>query len=353
MMSKCRILYIGQTWRGGTCNHRKQALIDLGHEIIEFDTSEYTKHSNKIVMSLAHRWNRGMPVSNLNRDLCDFVSKGIGKFDYVWVDKGKWIYPETLNVLKSSTHGKLIHYTPDAQIVINKSRFFKQSLDVYDVLFTTKPFELNLYREMGAKNIHLVNQSYDRRILKPINLSSKQIQVYGSDVGFIGHCQKHYAAKLKTITTISGNVKVWGPGWKKYKRYNNWVNSIFNGDGVWEGDYAIAINAADIGLCLLSKSIPETTTTRTFEIPACRTFMLAERTDEHLSFFEEGKEAEFFSTDEELKEKIKFYLKNEDTRHKIAKAGYQRCIRSGYDNHSEMQKILTITADSVVHGGLQ
>ena len=36
-----------------------------------------------------------------------------------------------------------VHYTPDAQILENRSRHFVESIPLYDLLVTTKPFELD------------------------------------------------------------------------------------------------------------------------------------------------------------------------------------------------------------------
>jgi spore maturation protein CgeB len=70
--------------------------------------------------------------------------------------------------------------------------------------------------------------------------------------------------------------------------------------------------------------------------------MLAERTEEHLSYFEEGKEAEFFDSEEELLDKIKYYLNHERERESIARAGRERCLRSDYSNKRLIQKSFEI-----------
>jgi spore maturation protein CgeB len=97
-------------------------------------------------------------------------------------------------------------------------------------------------------------------------------------------------------------------------------------------DYAKAINATKINLGFLRKIARDEHTTRSVEIPACRAFLLAERTGEHLDLFEEGVEAEFFDDVDEAARKIQRYLRDEQALHAVAEAGYRRCIDSGYSN---------------------
>jgi spore maturation protein CgeB len=54
--------------------------------------------------------------------------------------------------------------------------------------------------------------------------------------------------------------------------------------------------------------------------------MLTERTDRQTELFGEGVEAEYFSSDEELLEKIKYYLVHVEKRERIARNGYDKCI---------------------------
>ena len=56
--------------------------------------------------------------------------------------------------------------------------------------------------------------------------------------------------------------------------------------------------------------------------------------------FEEDKEAAFFSSNEELLEKCRYYLSHEDKRKAIADAGHKRCESSGYSNENVIKQLL-------------
>ena len=55
--------------------------------------------------------------------------------------------------------------------------------------------------------------------------------------------------------------------------------------------------------------------------------MLHERTDEVLSFFEEGKEIACFSDEDELIDKINYYLLHDEEREKIRQSGHAQALR--------------------------
>ena len=60
-----------------------------------------------------------------------------------------------------------------------------------------------------------------------------------------------------------------------------------------------------------------------------------------LNFFEEGKEIECFSSLDELKDKITYYLKHESQRLRIAAAGLDRVRRNRYRFTDRLETILS------------
>ncbi len=130
---------------------------------------------------------------------------------------------------------------------------------------------------------------------------------------FIGAWEKERCESILYLAKNGIKVKVFGDGkWNEYKNISNLTLC----PAVFSVDYSKALQAFKISLCFLRKMNFDQQTSRTMEIPGCGGFMMAERTDEHRALFEEDKEAVFFSSDEELLEKCKYYLSHDEERKK-------------------------------------
>lgn len=339
MINSAKILFVGPVYRGGTCYDRMRVMRDMGLDITTFDTTPYLNGGTKIARSFRHRTKTGLNVMRLNRDLLSVAGKSDG-ITHIWFGKAIFIWPETLKKIKKITGAVLIHYTPDFQIIWQRSRHFIKSIPLYDIVFTTKPFELDLYKELGAQRVYLTYQAYDKNRFYPREPSEQDFMKYKTDIAFIGHYEKYRADCIRAIVDSGVKVKVWGEYWGRYAKWHPWARNVVMGRSVICDQYCLALSSAAICLGFLSRFMPESTTTRSFEIPACGAFMLADRTKEHLEFFEEGKEAEFFSSKKELVEKVHYYLEHPQKRKDIAAAGRQRCVNSGYSFQERLKDIL-------------
>jgi spore maturation protein CgeB len=153
----CRSLYFGELRHGGICLARMQRLVQCGLASIPFDATLYVRSGCCLERSLVSRKNVGLVIVQMNRALQQLARTE--NFDAVWIDKGVWIWPETLEVLRKRSSRRLaIHYAPDAQIVDNRSRNFSGCIPVYDLLVTTKPFELDACKVKGARQTPLILQ---------------------------------------------------------------------------------------------------------------------------------------------------------------------------------------------------
>ncbi len=320
------LLYIGSLRPGGNGRDRMAALERAGLVVEGLDSLAVMQSGTRAERSVMARWHLGRAAYTLNRLASARALRG--GYDAVLIDKGVWLWHETLARLKAASRtGIAIHYTPDAQFLENRSRHFFRGLPEYDLAVTTKDFELDHYRKQGAQEVLLILQGYGRRLV-PVPAAQIPARLR-SEIAFVGHCQPAYARLLAKVAARLP-LAIWGPGWARKGRRAGLPAGVLRGGGVFGVEYAQALSGAKIAIGLLSKRIPETTTTRSFEIPACGTMLLAERTEAHQALFEEGHEAEYFDSAEELCEKADFFLKNDAARARIAAAGYHRSQKSGY-----------------------
>ena len=338
-----KILFVGDLNEYGRSFQRYRSLKELGHEVMGLSHVPVSAEAGSEKKErFFHRvaWRLGFPsdVTRVNEKIKEAATEG--KFDVIWIEKGNTIKPKTLKFLKDfKPLPKIVSCSEDDMFAKhNRSIYYTKGLPYYDVVFTTKTYNLEELKTLGARRTELFLDSYDEKTHHPVSLTADEMKVFGSDVCFVGTFEKERAESMLFLARNGVAITVWGNGW------GNWVSKDpgldIKNKPVYSRDYAKAICGAKINLCFLRKINRDEVTSRSVEISACGGFMLAERTKRHLDFFKEGKEAEFFGSDEELLEKTKKYLASEAERKKISEAGRLRCIEGGYSTKKQLSQMI-------------
>ena len=326
-----------------TCLHRHWALKQIADHVDEVNTSE--KPISLWGRITIHLFFWGLPVqipenNTENERIRALVRENV--YDVVWIDKGNTISPQTLKYIKKQLpNATIISYSPDNMVLRhNQSQQYLECVPLYDYIVTNKSYIIDDLKALGARNVLFVNNTFEPSFHHPYELTQDDHKELGGDVGFVGAWEEERCKSILFLADHGIKVRVFGKGkWKKYVDYSpNLIIELKTLDGE---DYCKALQAFKISLCFLRKMNCDQQTTRSVEIPACGGFMLAERTKEHQSLFNEGVEVEFFTTNEELLEKCRYYLKHEDKRAEVARAGRERCIKNDYSNCGMIQCVFS------------
>lgn len=334
LSDKFRVLYVGQYSEGTTSKQRADAIQSIlensSVEIIDIHEPYYKV--SRIWRSIGFRYKIGPLINKIN----SFVFKAInGTYDLIWVDKGVYLNSSTIKKLRASTH-LLVHFTPDPAFTFHRSKLFFRSIRYYDFLITTKSYELDYYSQYTDKDkLILSTQGFDSRLHKP------NFEEFSAKTGlvFIGHFETNRAAVIEALLKENIEVTLAGIKWEQFVAKHKTSKLKYLGRGVYGKEYVVALQKAKIAWGSLSKWVPELHTTRTFEIPACGTALLTERNLETSSFFENN-DVIFYSNREELIDKVKYFMANENELKEITFSGYKRVVNNGYDYRTNMQNLL-------------
>jgi spore maturation protein CgeB len=359
-----RILFVGAISDGQTSQMRMIALRKLGHDVTAIDAQLPWINADPVSRRLQQMACAGPIVTSLNRNV---INAGIAtRPRLVWAEKQEYLSPKTLLHLKN-LGAQLLHFTPDPYFSLEwkRTKLMDRALPLFDFLATPKAYELEDYRRQGPHVIYMP-LGYSEDIHRPVAPTSQsQNQEFSSDVSFLGGWEPRREKMLSAVANqLKCDLKIRGYGWghltgsppglrrwftmrrnagsQPFKiRTDPQLARCIKGGEVYGEQYAWALGTAKIGIGFLRKICPDQHTTRTFEIPACGSLLLADRTPEHEELFEEHVEAEFFESEAEMLDKLKFYLRNESSQRAMAIKGYERCQNSGYSYTARVRKVLT------------
>ena len=329
-----RILYTGPLRRGSVTEGRYRALLGLGHDVSVLDQSPYFYCGSRLLMKSQMHLLVGPGITAYNRDIV--ARARATRPALIYIDAGSYLRAHTVAALRE-TGALVVHYTSEYfGFRPYWYRQFTRAIRLYDVHVITNPLNASFLRRRGAKRIVMTRFGFDPEVHRPPSLSAGDLERYGSEAVFVGHWEPSTERMILALRKAKIEVRVWGRRWSQARSLGDRVRIR----SVPAGEYIKVLSCAKLCLCFLSRWNHNQAAGRTFEIPAVGGFLLAERTSEHASYFEEGREAEFFGSEEELIAKAREYRADDAKRGAVARAGHHRCMNSAYTHHDRVRQLL-------------
>lgn len=333
-MSTIKYLYTGSLVESGTCAARLSGLVKAAKNVkaISYEPFFHFFHTlgyfGKKFNSFQTLYGLGPSILFYNQYLLKIAKQYMPQV--LWIDKGHYIMPSTLKKIKYETGALLICYnTDDIAYSPNGWRLHLSGISNFDIYFTTNSFNISELKLLGANNVVHTQMGFNSDLFYPRKLDIVRRKKIGASTGFIGHWEPNTESLLIDLVDKGIDIRIRGQSWSKVKNKSK-LESFVEPVQLSTKDYTDAIISTKINLGINSAQSRNLSSGRTFEIPACGAFLLAQRTTEHQLYFDEGREAEFFGSIDELVDKRNYYLTNEISREKIAAAGRKRCIDSSY-----------------------
>ena len=332
-----------------------KSLRRLGHEALEFKWFHYFAFdANKqrslgaIVKRFQNKFVWGPLIGQINRDFLAQVRQQ--KPDVIFVYRGTHLTAQTLQTVRDELPGcKLVGYNNDDPFSQAQPRYlwrhFMACIPVYDLMLAYRHANLDDFKQAGARRVELMRSWYVPDRSYPVELTEADRQRYECDVVFIGHYEPDQRLEyLEAIVRKGYRLRLFGPTkyWQRPLEQSPVLSHLAPTNMVWGEEYNKALCGAKIALCFFSKLNRDTYTRRCFEIPATRTLMLSEYSDDLASLYREGEEADYFKNNAEMIDKIDKYLTDDIRRLRVAEMGCEKLKASKHDIDSRLFNCLEL-----------
>ena len=306
-----------------------------------------TGRSEPVIHSLLHRLQSrlffGPIIWKVNRRLIKYAEQT--RPDIVWFYNVQLISSTTVKKLRKKLPNAIFCQYANDNPFSNNAKFglwrnFLGSIRYFDLHFAYRHSNIIDYKNYGSSKTYLLRSyfipEFDYNV--PQNTIS---EAFKCDVVFAGHYEDDGRLEiLESICNSGFKLKLYGGGWNEAMsklKSNSKLKKLFPIRPVTGEYYRFAICGAKVALCFLSKLNNDTYTRRNFQIPAMKTAMLSQYTDDLAKLFQPDKEIMFFSNQKELMSKLELLLSDNTLRVKIAEAGYQKVYADGHDIGSRMK----------------
>jgi hypothetical protein len=341
-----RILYIAPMNYGWYGLYRQRSLERLGNTVFPVDIMQYEKRGNPFMARVRYRLQIGRVVAQMNEDVLRLAKEH--RVDAVWFDKPLFIRAATLRQLRAMGIAT-VDYMIDNPFGPRHDpgfRLYVRTIPEYDLHVQQRDVSVAEYLARGARRVVKVQTAFEPSVHfpPPAGWSDKDRT---REVSFIG---TPYDERPRFLTDLWRKydlpVAISGPRVWARKLDRDALAALYpEPDELYDAAYREGIWRSKINLSFLTHGNQDEYAHKSFEIAACGGFLLAERSAGHSERFRENEEAAFFSGIEECAEKIQRYLNDEPARARIAAAGRRRAVTGGYDNDTQLAKVLDVVEE--------
>lgn len=331
------ILYVAAFAPSSTAAYRFESLQHLGQQAHLFDLQRY-EPSARVAQWLQSRYPFGPLIARVNRDLRKMVVAV--RPDVVWFDKPTLFTAETMNLIHQAG-AQILFYVQDAPFGPRNDGCWRQFQNVFrmaDLHCLVRQADIARYSSWELPWIETMF-SFDSRMHFPPHSGFSDAD-RNREVSYIGHPHEERPAFLLQLARDHHlSVFVSGNRWSRVLNRDD-LHFFTLGSFLAGEQYRSGIWKSKINLSFVTEHNEDDIAHKAVEIAACAGFLLAVRTPGHQALFEEDREAIFFSSVEECADKARFYLNRPDLRQIIAVRGRDRAVRSGYDNDTQLARVL-------------
>lgn len=315
-----------------------RAWIDMGHEVKFLDEDSYCFHStNKgavLLNKIQERYHIGVHLKRYNKDIADLASTF--KPDFVFLYRCYHVFSKTVKTISSFT--KVFSYNNDDPFsgipTKSYSRHFIADASYCAINYVYRKKNIADYANIGINNSKVL-LPYFRKKNNFVIECKKDIPI-----SFIGHYENDGRDALILKLKEAGiPVVVFGDKrWEYSPCYEKIKNVIFPSKR--GAEYNETINRSKVCIVFFSKLNHDTYTRRCFEIPAAKSVMLCEYTDDMNSLFPEDNCAVYFRNAEELVVKAKKLLSDDLMLGRISENAHVRLKMIGGSEYDRCQEII-------------
>lgn len=335
---------------GAWCYH--ETLKELGHDVAYYSTEQllerhWSRYNRSTPYKLAMRFfDCRMPEFERRRHIGGLV-ESVRDFapDIFIVLKGVCLDKDSLCRLKAGgAWAALINHDDFfSRYGANRSKMQRDTVAHYDFVFPTKEVNVKELRHVNP-NVEFFAFAYYPRIHRPPIPNDEDKKTWQTDAVFVGSCYPERTKQLEYLASkLPINLKIYGQNWGKVARRSPLRNCI-QGRGLGPDDMAKALFYSKVSLGFLCKENRDDYTQRTFEVPACKGVLLAERTPRHAQFYQEGIEVELFESSNyaEMVTKVEYLLREDQYREAIRERGHEAVLARRHTYADRLSRLIEL-----------